>query len=636
MFSWWTKKVSPHADKVRNTLSLVESSALLFPTLVTLIASITFLCGGCIGVWQWWAGVALIIGWVAWHRCQTLKTRLWAVGLFLLLLAGITVLTCSLNYYGGVDTKVYHFPAIRLLIKGWNPVTAATPELLASTMNIDPWGMRLWHVLSTSKSVWYFSAVANTFTGATFNLLLPLFPLLFIGAAGQVWRLLRGWNVWLKVAALALLYVLSPGVILITDSAVFFGGIGLLAAMTRHLRGDKGTLLPLILLSFWMMTAKMPGLLSCFVFWATFGIWLLVRNKWRTLPYLTGIGATLTLLLAITCAAPYITSAIHYGHPLYPAYTVDEERFPTHDITPDFRLANADAEAMSHLGAFVHAYISPTLATTYYQWRLGQETFAPNRYVWWQAHAEGGYQTTPLNTRDRLTLLFSFLIVAFAGKRFRFIAVAALLGTLCIPTCYLGFTRYISWVAGVILFAKLILLNLACTIIYRYWRSPLVWAVICCGVALWHLRHMPLSLAVTIDTSYTLRSYLKETPPKKLYCFLFSKEWLARTTPDGQYFASPETFGLPSQTPQNDLRLLCETFAPLKNTTVHPLTLDEEADYKHLCDTAMRVAPGTPLPETELSKISSLPNRKERLMRYPFYMLKVYTITLPKLMWGRD
>ena len=52
------------------------------------------------------------------------------------------------------------------------------------------------------------------------------------------------------------------------------------------------------------------------------------------------------------CSSPYLTSWAHYGHPLSPAYTVDEERFPVYDITGDFKNRNADAEAMGYLGYF--------------------------------------------------------------------------------------------------------------------------------------------------------------------------------------------------------------------------------------------------------------------------------------------
>ena len=48
---------------------------------------------------------------------------------------------------------------------------------------------------------------------------------------------------------------------------------------------------------------------------------------------LAALGGALAALFLVVCANPYLTSWRHYGHPLYPVYSVDEARFPSHDLT---------------------------------------------------------------------------------------------------------------------------------------------------------------------------------------------------------------------------------------------------------------------------------------------------------------
>ena len=159
---------------------------------------------------------------------------------------------------------------------------------------------------------------------------------------------------------MAMLWALAHDCTLALDAAVCFGGVGVLAAMARHLAGERGTTAPLLAMSFWMMTAKQLGLYACFVFWLCFAAILLWRTRGRAFAWLAGCGVGLTALFFVVCASPYLTAWRAYGYPLYPAFTVDEARFPTRDLTQDFHMANADAEAMGRVGAFVNAYLSPT------------------------------------------------------------------------------------------------------------------------------------------------------------------------------------------------------------------------------------------------------------------------------------
>lgn len=237
----------------------------------------------------------------------------------------------------------------------------------------------------------------------------------------------------------------------VVDGVVFLSATALLAAMLRYLSTRAG-LGEMLLFSCWMMTSKQLGLLTCFVFWCCFAavfLWQTRAQFWQSCLRLGAWGLLLTSALCFICFAPYFTSARTYGHPLYPAYSGDSVRFPTYDITGDFRDRNADAQQMGHLGLFANAFLSARLTQRFYAWRLNQTDFRPRCRVWWQDDPRREACGSPLSSLPRVLYLTAFLLLCCAPNRdLRRLAWFALAGLFCIPTPYLGYVRYTPWIAA--------------------------------------------------------------------------------------------------------------------------------------------------------------------------------------------
>ena len=615
--------------RLREPVRRAECAVLFFPVAVTVLAAVALLCGGRVAAWQWWVATAAAFAWLALWRGAGMRARLAACGAFAVVLAGIWVAAGCVVSPGGSDNAVYHLPAIRLLIEGWNPVYAPTPEALAASMGVEPWETRLWHLLSMPKGVWMFCAVAHLFTGAPFALLLPLWPFLFLAAAGQVWRLTRpmGWGA--RLAAVALLWAWAPAHGGITDAAVCLGGVGVLAAMARALAGERGVALPLVCLSFWMMVSKQVGLLACFVFWACFAAVLLWRARWAAVPRLAAFGGVLMALFLVVCANPYLTSWRHYGHPLYPMVSADEARFPAHDLTEDFSICNADAQAMGHVGSFVNAYLSPWLAARYYEWRLGRGDFAPNRYVWWQTNPEA-CEAAPLPAGERWGLLAAFAAVAlFGGRRLRFVWVAAAVGLFAFPAVYFGFLRYAPWVALVKA------LGVAATADWAARRLPkagraAVWGALALAVGVVGGR-AALYAAIQIDQAEQMREVLRRSPPKVLrMCMYGGDRSLEAAARHGYPSIDPATFGDRSQIVLLNLRLLTRQVPALRGAEVRRMSLEELAVFPPGPNEEFRMGPDyDPKAWSGWARNAANPNRLARYLNYPALVLRAYFVSLP-------
>ena len=639
----WVRYSGTLSDRICQclpTLRLLERALLLFPITVVLLASLTFLFGGSVSVFHWWGAVAFILGGVALSRDVSVKSRCGAAVVFLLFLLFVWVGAQLFVTSVGIDSLAYHLPATRLLIEGWNPVYAPTPESLRETMQVEPWNMRLLHVLFMSKAVWIFNAVAYKFTGAEFNLFFPLFPFLFAVTCCQMWRCFRRISRVFFVPAVVLLLHYAPGVNCIVDSVVYFAGISLLMVMARALSGTKGGAAELLVFSLWMMISKQPGLLSCFVFWCCFSLCLLIKTRFRCFPRLAVYAGVLLVLFSIICASPYGTSWVHYGHPLYPAYSGDESQYPVYDITSDFREVNEDLRAMGHVGEFLNAYVSPWLVQHYYRWKLGKAAFEPNRRTWWQGQKEGiaasKPASAPLDAATRwclLATLLGCLVLSRRGERFCYGAIAV--GLFCFPTAYLGYLRYVPWCA----LAKIGAFMLVFGLIYRCrrrWEALLVAG----GAFLWMalpIMRLVFCTAVSIDLYYETLVTLRDAPPKVIYGFLYSGD-IAKNYAAGKHTVNPEnlkTFGSPDACTINSMLLLKRHCPALSETEIHTLSAGEDEMYPFWGTGEFR------LPKEEVvtkdrsynATIQKLPNRRDRLMAYPKLVVRSYFVTLPKLLW---
>ncbi len=489
-------------------------------------------------------------------------------------------------------------------------------------MGVDLQEMNAWHVLFMARGTWFFNAAAYSFTHSPFGLLAPLFPFLFVAASGQLWRLLRPLPAWVRVLGVVLLFILAPSTTVLVDCVVGLAGVGLLCAMTRRLHHEPGTLLPLFCMSFWMVVSKQTGILSCFVFWACFSVVLLFREKWQAVPFLAKMAGGLLVAFCIVCASPYLTSWKHYGHPLYPAYTVDETRFPAHDITYDFRICNDDAKAMGHVGAFMYTYISPAVGRAYYNWKLGKTDFAPSRGTWWQ-NVKTANPTVPIPATTRWGFLFAFATVALlGGRRVRFYWIATAIALFCFPTAYLGYPRYTPWLAGISISG----ICYGCACVWKALRGKSLWKGVLAGCA---------TLGVIIGVTF------QDGPSLVTVALMIQgQEQL------NDYLASP-AFSTGTGKPQlgiqeglqglENLRLLCKQEPKLRNAEITILTKEEASRIPKSSGLYFYLPANSEEGETtnEYDAIQAISDRKARMLRYPLFILKPYTVTLPKLVWAR-
>ena len=631
-------------EKHKTALKLVEGCLLTFPVAVTLLVGMTFLCGGTLGWWQWWLclGMGTVgLGAAAKRLGTSCGIALLVWGVFLL---GVYLLANLFSARGGVDDWCYHYPAMRLLIEGWNPVYASTPTKLAASMGIDLAELRLNHVLFMSKGVWFFNSAAYFFTFNPYNLTFSLFPFLFLVTSGELWRLLRGYSNFVRVLALILLFLWVPAVNLIVDGTICMAGIGLISAMTRCLRGERKVWLPIAVFSFWMVVAKQMGVLTCFVFWCVFGVGLLWKHRDLLLKAVL-LGSGIAVAFLVVCATPYLTSWINYAHPFYPMMSSDAERYPVLDITSDFKMCNEDLRQMGHLGEFCNAYVSPLLTQTYYKWKLDKTTFTPNRYVWWQGHPSKGGQssletlhTTPLTDAVRWRLILCFLLFFLLSKRNAVApGIFLLLGLLVFPTPYLGYLRYVPWIALIQILAP-------CLVVDWVWRklSWMRWLgiTVCLFICAQQLFQLFIGGAIMIENEMRLEYFLKN-PPTTVYASIYEGEVAKRFLENRHSIAagneeSLKIFGYPTKTGLLNIRLLSREDARLARVAIEPAQLEKIDAYPLVGATGIRYDVATyAFPESHYSEVIKCPNRLLRYTKLLSFAVKHYIVVLPQLIWMR-
>lgn len=435
----------------RPALSVLERGALVFPLAVVLLATASFWWGGVCALWQVYDGFAVALGVMFADRRHAWGARLKGSLLLLCTILAVWVLVGCFAIENWDDT-VYHLPVIRLLMLGWNPLYEAVPtEILEQAGVVSMTEFRPWHVLFISHSVEVFGASFGLFLRNFFCPMMTLPFFLLPATAGIIWRTLRDVRVGrvgrIVGTIIALSMTLRFAFLSEVDCVVGLAGCAVIAAMFRILDG-KREWWTLLVCSLWMMTAKQGSLLTCFVLWAAFSLLLVWHNRvmWRRrLLQLSACGAVLVIGFMWICSWPYVTSWVRYGHPLYPAYTVDAERYPTYDITGDFEERNEDARAMSPMGTFCYAYISTTLTRAYYAWKLDRPDFLPKCGAWGRNRGPERHDVnTPLT---RGTLVLAFLVVLLFGHRVRLVALLCIVALIGFLPSYYGYMRYITWMA---------------------------------------------------------------------------------------------------------------------------------------------------------------------------------------------
>ena len=355
-----------------------ERMVTLFPVLVVLLASIAFIFGGRCAQWQWWVAMVVSIG-IAGRDGLWRRTAMAGI-LFVLYLAVIWVL-CRINWVGcWNDYQEYHMPAVRMLIAGWNPLHEATLEHIASSLSVDPATFRPWHVLSMCKSAWYYNAVAYFFMREPYNIMSPVYYALLPAVVLQLWKAMREVSRVVRVTMIVLLVSYCPGPFMAVDAIVALAGIGLLLSFREILATGRWRWEMLVAFSFWLLTVKQMAGICCVLFWFGFMI-IMVCLKREFFKSCFLISLIVGAMSVLTTLSPYYTSWSNYGHPLYPCYSSDKERYPIVDIVEDFLYRNDDAAAMGHLGAAVNAYVSTALAKVYYALQLSQSSSVIRRLM---------------------------------------------------------------------------------------------------------------------------------------------------------------------------------------------------------------------------------------------------------------
>ena len=419
---------------------------LVFPTIVVLLATAAFACGGRCALWQWWLAALITVAIGFWRRPVREGMR---TGLVFLAWLAVAWVGCGIavapNWF---DESVYHIPAVRMLADGWNPLHVRTPESVLRFAGLAAGDCRIDHIVFLPKIVWVFDAVAFHFTGDLFNPMEPVLWFLFPVVALHVWRAMEGARVVWKILSVPLLYCLQFNTAYVIDSVVALSAIGLFLSFEEVLSGKRADVLSLAAYSFWMMGAKTTGLVHGGLFWLVFLVFAFRRREIarRDCKRIAVAGAATALALALACASPFLTSLADYRHPLYPQYTFDRERFPARDMTSEFAdCQNDDAAQMGYCGRFVNAFVSPFLARAWYRSRLGRQEFRPQSDTWAHYPTDGD-GSSPTRLGMRLAFWFSLLTLLFAARRsFRPMAVMVLLGICAVPSLMVGYVRYVPW-----------------------------------------------------------------------------------------------------------------------------------------------------------------------------------------------
>ena len=566
-----------------------------------------------------WGGVGISLLAASLDRRVLWKERLRGMALFLFYLALVWVLAGCLAE-NGLDNRVYRHPTIRLLMEGWNPIAVSTPEALQATGLVNVNELRVWHTLFITRALEVFCGSFGLFLKASFNVALPILFFIAPVALASLWRFAREEGMS-RLARFAMLSVLA-GVTLWSiawlefacDLLIGLVGIGVITSMVRILRGRQawGTLL---VCSLWMMTAKQSALPACFGLWVVFSCVALWRGRaewWRWIMRLTFCAGLLGGGLLWICSSPYLTSWAHYGHPLYPAYTVDEERFPVYDITGDFKNCNADAEAMGYLGYFFNAYVSPKLTRAYYAWKLDNPEFMPYCEVWdnWnKAYGESSFPTSP---PMRIGLLLSTIVLFVLGNNWtRFIGGLCLFSLILLPIQYIGYVRYTPWIALVFALAASLTVDWASKYFKRCRAGIVLGGVyILCGVAI-----VLMLTAVQIDCQLEIEQAIRSPG---LQAIVLEKHIL------GDTLAYANT------------KLLCQQDSALRDVELlQPEWKGRGLRHFTLTGFSAVLKEGAEAAPSLYREAAGQPTRMGRYLRYAFFVPRTYLVSLPKLMWWR-
>lgn len=369
--------------------------------------------------------------------------------------------------------------------------------------------------------------------------------------------------------------------------------------------------------SFWMIVAKQISLLHCALFWIIFVMTLALARKVIPVKRLFGITSVFLMLFLVINCSPYITSAVNFRHPLYPKYSTDIKSFPIKDLTRDFFYRNEDAAAMGHIGAYVNAFVSSSIAKTYYSRKTGNVHFHPYSQTWKQQEGEAWLTGSPTRIIFKWLYCASILLLcAFGGVPGVFFSICIVLGCLTLPTEMIGYLRYTPWALSGF---PLGVMALLCSVKQKSLRNML--SMFAAAVLLLAGMRFVLDCAINVDAGYAIRISLKCNPPTIMS---YEDDPLRTFHSDRDKRISGNLFLLRKCVPQLALSEIVFNL---------PSNLELEM-WKPYFDDSFYVAPEYEMSQySERQKILLCPNRRERLLQFPMFVIRTYFVTLPKSIW---
>lgn len=591
----------------------LEGPLLVFPVAVMAVVAVTFLFpGGRCGAWQWWLAVGGTAAW-AYLRAASRRRGVADAIVFLAALAFLWLFSNVAVVEARYDMLRCHVPAVRLLIAGWNPVWGGTPDGIRAATGIDPASLYALHVLSMPKGIWYFAAAAWPFVGNPHNLLFPLLPLLFAGAAlvllDAFRDLPRGW----RALALAAAAGFMPDWTNPLDASLTLSAIGLLASFWDWLRCGRWNALRIGAFTVLMAVAKPNGLVHALLFWMLAAAMGCLGGRFRPVRrtvFCTGFAAV--ALVAAVSVSPFVSSWASFGHPFYPRCTVDEARFPSVNLAADFLDRNGDAASMGHAGAWLNACVSPRLVRAFYRWRTGREDFFPESLTWAQAMHEPG---TPTTLRWRIAFCSLLLLLFLLGRREgRFVALCLLATTCALPTEMVGYRRYVPWVFSSAVFCLPILHALLGRL-----RMPRALASIGLAmVAVGLLAPVVLRLAYHVDDAHAILVLESRSPAP-------ASVFPADLDP-GQSIRP----GIPEPSLCANLELLSREDPWIAATAFSPESAESADLFPRFPSNGLAVSPDCDIAAVSArQRLFSFPSRRDRLAATPRFLLQTAFLTLP-------
>ena len=366
------------------------------------------------------------------------------------LLASLVLASCQLILPLD-DGMVYHYPAISMLAKGWNPLRVSE---IVDIQKIAV-GARPWHVAFLPRGAWIYGASLYKIFGYLEIADSLNYLGLVIGLLSVNGFLLRfGWmKRWMR-------YLLSF-IIVFTPTVAYYQFDGnfelirfslLLAAIycfDQFVVTKSWRLLPTAGMSIVVMSGiKYTGVSIGVVLFAVYGIYSLVKGGAGKLFV---AGCVTGLMILLVNPSPYVTSWINHGGPFYPTHTFDKsEELKEDKITWDFALMNDDAKKLGYWGRLCYAWISQDAVNLVHNALEKRNDFMPE----FRQVDVGGYGVV-----FRFFFVLSLLLWPLVRNRnVNLFACLILLTLLMQPAYFSGYARYVH---QIYIFPWLIMIGVA-------------------------------------------------------------------------------------------------------------------------------------------------------------------------------